>query len=851
MQRASTGSALRYPLLQGLISSVLGAADSAVASVESIDGVLLAVQGVLGADVNASDIAAQVDCLRPWLDGLPDPAPLAAQVQGIQTALAGTVQPTLAHLSGQLSALALLAAPSGSYGQTLGALAGMGSLLSSPGDGSGLLQQMSAVIAAADALTPVQDDIAVGALQASLGALVSSPTSLDAQASRLASINASLADGLPQIRASPYPPAIAADIATLQTAGDSLETAVLALSAALAGLVAPYVIAEPCMQSLVARMQHVNDSVLVLPGALASQLATLEVARDALGELLPGGSGPSVQVQLDAAAAATNAPLATLAVALTNVQAIVGVQSSIPADMSAPASAVGDAAAALSALLATTALGDLQTATAAYLLSPSPGGYAAIRSAAQALAGNLRAPRDGLQAHVAELKATASLVDQAQADIAAADLPGQAAAAGAMQAAASGMPDLSAFQARLTSLTGAYADLPSPPSSLLTQALASVTAIVDDVSQAVASAHQTVQDVLPDVQQQISGAEDSTLGSINRYQAQFEPTILLLLWFILVVVLTAALKARHALGSMLRCLWWEDKVGNDTCVNTEGLVLKYLADMADAAAAAKMDALARYYLLDQGGTLEDVLLVTFDFNVSAINATIEAKRGEVVQQVAGAYTLQPLLASQVDAGVAASHRLQNAIAALLGQVSYAGVHPVYASVKGFACCGLLDTAGYLWLALLIAGSAGLALCLAACSAHASLDRMPDRGCCTRFRRKDFDDVEPEWLAVSGSSPGGGRAASKEQQQFIALVADARARSGSGTLEGSRVELAWKGLARVTEWRQQEQCLQNSAAGWGLLGLASFGARIAPETADQAQLLTLHDASSLEPCWQQS
>jgi hypothetical protein len=46
---------------------------------------------------------------------------------------------------------------------------------------------------------------------------------------------------------------------------------------------------------------------------------------------------------------------------------------------------------------------------------------------------------------------------------------------------------------------------------------------------------------------------------------------------------------------------------------------------------------------------------------------------------------------------------------------------VYAQVKGFACCEVLNLAGGLWLALLTAGSFGLVLCLLSFGIISALD----------------------------------------------------------------------------------------------------------------------------------
>lgn len=48
---------------------------------------------------------------------------------------------------------------------------------------------------------------------------------------------------------------------------------------------------------------------------------------------------------------------------------------------------------------------------------------------------------------------------------------------------------------------------------------------------------------------------------------------------------------------------------------------------------------------------------------------------------------------------------------------------VYLSLKSLVCCRGLDAVGAAWLALLLSASAGVALCLFACSVLAALDKL--------------------------------------------------------------------------------------------------------------------------------
>ena len=115
-----------------------------------------------------TDIKAQLTCLKPWLDGLPDPAALQTQVLGARSTLDTTILPALADLDSQLSTLQALvspAAPVGAYAATLAAVAAAGPVLDDTGGGGeGLVQQMQGVVDAVDGLPGGEDKVAMAAV---------------------------------------------------------------------------------------------------------------------------------------------------------------------------------------------------------------------------------------------------------------------------------------------------------------------------------------------------------------------------------------------------------------------------------------------------------------------------------------------------------------------------------------------------------------------------------------------------------------------------------------------------------------------------------------------------------------
>lgn len=422
--------------MQGFLRTALVAADGAVGTVEGIDGVLLAVQGVLDTDVNITgrclpiahyvavpssrdlvirirlkppcppaDIDARMACLEPWLDSLPNPTTLSNDIHGVQTALTGSVQPTLTDLSSQLAGVAPLVTAGGDYAQTLQSLASASSLLDSPQDDTGLVQQLGAFIAAANALPQAESTSAATAVKAALDALLNTgpggaPMTFAAKVAAVNSAATAVGAGLQRIRTNPYVLPIQTDITSLQaTAGSLLNVTLPALSQQLASVQAGYAAARPCIVALLARVQLINSSVVVLPKDMERMVGELETAQQTLDALMPTNSTgglAALATQLDAAVAAGQLILSSLGTAGTSVANLSAAFAIIPHDTSAMSTAVAGMATTMQAAQPT--LVQLQGDLSAYLLSaPSPAGYATVRLEAQGVAAAMAAALTALQ----------------------------------------------------------------------------------------------------------------------------------------------------------------------------------------------------------------------------------------------------------------------------------------------------------------------------------------------------------------------------------------------------------------------------------------------------------------------
>jgi len=221
-------------------------------------------------------VAANLQCLAPWLDSLPDPADIGSSLQSLRGSVDSVVAPQLANLSTALTGLtgALAPAPSpGTYTAAVQTIADAKALLVDAPDG--LIPEGQAFAAAAEALDPaVEDPAGLAAARAALSALLTSPQPLAGKLAGMAALRGAL--GVLQSAGtsdSYVPDALAALSALRQVARDAAD-----LASALRGVQANYTAVAPCMAALLQRAERVNSTVLVLPPAVAASVELLQVA---------------------------------------------------------------------------------------------------------------------------------------------------------------------------------------------------------------------------------------------------------------------------------------------------------------------------------------------------------------------------------------------------------------------------------------------------------------------------------------------------------------------------------------------------------------------------------------------
>ncbi|KAL4518618.1 hypothetical protein Ndes2437B_g00709 [Nannochloris sp. 'desiccata'] len=135
--------------VQGYAQGVLDSLSDIISAGNAIDTALFSTQNIVDVNINVTDVTTQLECLRPWLQFLPDPIPIQSAVESALSML-DTLAPLLETVSQSLSTLASQnpSAPSGEWVGTLPTLLESQLLLED------LLTQINNFSAAANSLDP-------------------------------------------------------------------------------------------------------------------------------------------------------------------------------------------------------------------------------------------------------------------------------------------------------------------------------------------------------------------------------------------------------------------------------------------------------------------------------------------------------------------------------------------------------------------------------------------------------------------------------------------------------------------------------------------------------------------------
>eukprot|EP00193_Tetraselmis_chui_P022560 CAMPEP_0177796500 /NCGR_PEP_ID=MMETSP0491_2-20121128/26811_1 /TAXON_ID=63592 /ORGANISM="Tetraselmis chuii, Strain PLY429" /LENGTH=985 /DNA_ID=CAMNT_0019319425 /DNA_START=118 /DNA_END=3075 /DNA_ORIENTATION=+ len=188
-------------------------------------------------------------------------------------------------------------------------------------------------------------------------------------------------------------------------------------------------------------------------------------------------------------------------------------------------------------------------------------------------------------------------------------------------------------------------------------------------------------------------------------------------------------------------------VGSDSCKLVEAKVSEVIRGMDSLSEdeRAVMVSLWEYWTL--GTTLDSVteaVSVLVDFDVDGALVLVRQVRGEVEEQLAR-FGLQSVAQAMVNR---ISSLVGQALAALEGGIEMVErefLSPLYAAAKGTVCCTVIGTAGYQWLAMLLAGCFIVAAAFFTFLFIGKIDKLPDKSvrcaCCGCYRHRRSDKVD--------------------------------------------------------------------------------------------------------------
>ncbi|KFM23802.1 hypothetical protein F751_6770 [Auxenochlorella protothecoides] len=265
------------------------------------------------------------------------------------------------------------------------------------------------------------------------------------------------------------------------------------------------------------------------------------------------------------------------------------------------------------------------------------------------------------------------------------------------------------------------------------------------------SARSVISSALSDVAAPLQEAHTEVLGRIDSTVRDVRPTadrwdtvrlvvmyVILILIGLLAVQTAAAIWLRWPAGVKLGAaliaiflllagvavlaLTAGLKIGNDGCFNLEDQVLLRLSRLESPGAALT---LAKYWLLNEG-TVDEVAKQVLSLDVEGVLDQISNSREDLLEAIQN-LTLRAPLQSLVDAALDATQNISSGILLLQDRLDYANVHPEYMSLKSYACCSILNTAGHLWFALLLVAGFGITLCVLCLPCIHSMDDVPKQG----------------------------------------------------------------------------------------------------------------------------
>jgi len=197
-------------------------------------------------------------------------------------------------------------------------------------------------------------------------------------------------------------------------------------------------------------------------------------------------------------------------------------------------------------------------------------------------------------------------------------------------------------------------------------------------------------------------------------------------------------------------------VGTDSCVLVEEKVSLAIRNMDSLTPDQRMVMVNLWEYWTLGRTLSNVTQAISEvvgFDVDQMLRTVESVTSEVQKQLVAAGLRPPAqrLVDRISTTVADTlDIIKTGIATVEARV----LSPIYVAVKGTFCCTVIGTAGYQWLAMLLAGSFIVGAAVFIFLFMGRIDKLPNKSvpcaCCGCYRHRSSDKVDFSQFIMTGA-----------------------------------------------------------------------------------------------------
>lgn len=268
-----------------------------------------------------------------------------------------------------------------------------------------------------------------------------------------------------------------------------------------------------------------------------------------------------------------------------------------------------------------------------------------------------------------------------------------------------GMPSATTLLVPVNDYAAQYAALPQPPTFMLDMAETEITSLANSISSSVVSARQSLGNAIDSGQQAITKVNVDGLGTINKYQAQYEPQVryydtirqvvsyiifgltivlcamacvgVVYLWPAVLKLTTLLLMALYIVCfALVIALTAGIKVGTDGCANLEPQILGAITD-------SSVTPVVQYYLYGNGTDIKTLLKQHMGLDVDGSMQQVISARNNLLAGVQN-YTLLGSMAGAVALAVAGSDGVITGVDQVLQFVDYNHVHP--GKIMYTSCC---------------------------------------------------------------------------------------------------------------------------------------------------------------------